>query len=104
MTTLTIKTNHQPRNTLTWDELSEKERAEFSDYLETDEQRENATFMRYRGWCYNLGEFLSTNVSTNGMAGSFPGWDGYAADSFSSGVLVKFVDEYDSVIAATYYS
>jgi len=31
-------------------------------------------------------------------------WDGYQSDSFYSGVLVKYVEDFERVIMATYYS
>jgi hypothetical protein len=97
---LTIKTNNQFRNTLYGYELTAKERAEF-DYL-TDEEIQDRSFVRYRGWCYDLSEFMRCNLN-----GSFPewaNWDGYSSDSAFSGVLVKYSADFEQVKLATYYS
>jgi hypothetical protein len=91
---LTIKTNNVPRDVLYWFDLSDKERKDF-DYIKDDE---SPTFFRYRGNVYDLGEF---------MRHAFPdlsGWDGYSPDSYFSGVVVRFVDDYDRVVCGTYFA
>jgi hypothetical protein len=99
---ITIKTNHRARHTLDWHELTAKERKKF-DYLDSDEKQIGATFVRYRGWTYDLGEF--TRVPAEMFQGK---WDGYSSDSFFSGVLIKYVDDgwgdLADVVMATYYS
>lgn len=78
---LKVTTNNVPRLMLDFSELSEAERAQF-DYIGEDGE---GAFIRYRGWTYDLGEFLR-GPSDVGLAG----WDGYSSDSFFSGVVVKF--------------
>lgn len=98
---ITIKTNHQFRETITWDDLTAKEQKEF-DYLDSDDERMCATFVRYRGNVYDLGEFM--RVDEHNPFHTL-GWHGYTSDTFFSGVLVKF-DRHDMerVLVATYYS
>ena len=106
MSKLTIRTNHKPRPVLQRYELTEKESAEF-DYLAPDE----GSFFRYKGHVYNLGEFCRVIAPGAGRMHptecdnpGFAGWDCYASDSFFSGVLVKYVDDLESVIVAQYFS
>lgn len=98
-----ITTNNQIRPILHWWELTEKEKKEF-DYLDTENERDFSSFFRYKGQVYDLGEFMRV-----GNIPEFKGWDGYASDSFFSGVLVKYpVDEWGSmeegIIVGWYYS
>jgi hypothetical protein len=106
MSKITIRTNHKPRPVLQRYELTEKESAEF-DYLAPDE----GSFFRYKGQVYDLGEF--SRVIVPGAERMHPmecdnpgfaGWDGYASDSFFSGMLVKYTDGFESVIVAQYFS
>ena len=92
--TMTIKTNNVPRDVLFWYELTDAERAEF-DYLDSEVAQSDASFFRHRGNVYDLGEF---------MVSSIKGWDGIRSDSYFSGMLVRYVDGWQRVIVATYYS
>lgn len=95
-----IKTNWQPRNVIYWHELTDKEKEEFN-YLDSEDEQESAAFFRYKGWTYDLGEFMRIGPTR------LTGWekfDGYLSDSFFSGILVRYVDHHaEQVIAATYY-
>ena len=97
---ITIRTNGQFRDVVYWYELTEKERAEF-DYLDS-EARQEASFVRYRGWTYDLGEFMATR----GMPEFSPlaKWDGYHSDSYFSGVLVRYGRDFERVLMATFYA
>lgn len=89
-----IKTNNQPRDVLTWYDLTPAEQKEF-DYLEEGE----GSFFRYKGWVYDLGEFTRADHS------SIPDkWQGYISHSYFSGVLVRYASDYESVIVGSYYS
>lgn len=101
---MTIKCNNVPRDVLHWYDLTEKERKEF-DYLESESSQQDATFFRYKGNVYDLGEYTSMNKSVAPHP-QRPGWerfDGYASDSFFSGTLIRYVDDYERVIVATYF-
>lgn len=99
--TLTIKTNNVPRPIIRAWVLTNKEREEF-DYLDwaaIDDGRDDADFFRYKGQLYDLGEFMRTPNS-----GDFDSWDGYRSDSFFSGLLVKFANDFEDVIVGRYCS
>lgn len=96
---VTVKTNHQYRNTLYAYELTEKERKEFDYY--TDEEFKFATFVRYKGNIHDLGEFM-WNASMMKEGGG--GWHGYSSDSYFSGLLVKYSDDHEQVVMGRYYS
>ena len=93
----TIVSNRQARDVLYWHDLTAKEQAQF-DYLDTEQAQEDATFFRYKGATYNLGEFMRTNSP------ELKAWDGIATDSYFSGTLVKMVDHGEGVIVGRCYS
>lgn len=95
---MTITTNHVPRNVIDAYELTAAERAEF-DYLPwqaIDAGEDSASFFRYRGELYDLGEFVATD-RTRELRPRSPlcAWDGYRSDSFFSATVVRYVyDEF----------
>jgi hypothetical protein len=98
---LTIRCNNVRRFTIDAYELTTKERKEF-DYLDwpaIEAGNDGATFFRYLGQLYDLGEFTRCEHAF-GMAE----WDGYFAHCMSSGVLVKYVDNGEAVIVGMYFS
>lgn len=95
-----IVCNNVPRNLIYGFELSEKERAEF-DYIEREEF-ETHEFFRYKGSIYDMGEFARIDGAIAPQRKGWEKFDGYASDSFFSGVLVKYVDS-DRVLVATYF-
>lgn len=101
-----IVTNHNRRRILDASDLTVKE-AEWFDYLDWDKLEkgeDSASFFRYRGNVYDLGEFQRVPNYEH-----FQQWDGYQSDSFFSGIVVKYYsdrnfDPYDDfVIVGTYY-
>jgi hypothetical protein len=103
---LTIRTNNHARPVLSRWELTPKESADF-DYLADDE----GSFFRYRGQVYDIGEFCRVIAPgtksmhpTECASPDFAGWDGYLSDSFFSGMLVRYVDDCESVIVGVYTS
>jgi hypothetical protein len=100
MSELQIRTNNKPREILYWYDLTAKEQAEH-DYLDTPEEQDSASFMRYRGWVYYLPDFVRPAPDA---PKSMRKWHGYSPDSYFSGVLIKYVDDFDRVVAATYFS
>jgi hypothetical protein len=101
---VTIKTNNVPRFTIDAWELTPDERKEF-DYLNwsaIEDGSDSATFFRYKGQLYDLGEFMHTR----GLPEFSPlvKWDGYLSDSFFSGILVRYCEDHESVIVATFYA
>lgn len=98
MSKLEIITNNHPRPVLRWNHLTEKERAEF-DWLDTEDSQMESEFMRYKGAVYYLGDFMRVPD-----APEFKPWNGYAPDSYFSGVLVRYDPDGETVTAGRYYS
>ena len=99
MSDVTIISNNKPRLTLYWHDLTAKEQADH-DYLDSQESQECASFVRYKGYAYNIGEFMRVAKDSDHM----PGWHGYHSDSYFSGILLKLCDDSDYVIMGRYYS
>jgi hypothetical protein len=82
---------------------SERETFDYVDWDAIERGEDSASFFRYRGETYDLGDFQRT--SDLGFSSDFRQWDGVASDSFFSGVLVRYADEScETVIVARYYS
>ena len=98
-----IKTNNITRHLVYGYELSEKESSEF-DYLTPDELNDRE-FVRYKGRVYDMGEFtrIDKPVAQHPQRDGWENWHGYISDSFFSGVLVRFLDDGESVVMATYF-
>ena len=93
-----ITTNNVPRDVIDASELTPAERAEF-DYLNwpaIDAGTDSASFVRYHGELIDLGTFMRTD--------GFPGWDGFAGDSYFSGTLIRLVDDGERAIVARVYA
>jgi hypothetical protein len=94
----TITTNHVPRDILDGYELSADERADFDyiDWTAIDAGEDSASFFRYRGSLYDLGEFSTTY----GMPEFSPlrQWDGYLGESFFSAIVVRYCDDHERVV------
>lgn len=97
-----IVTNNQPRHLIYGFELSESEKQEF-DYLD---DIGSASFFRYKGNLYDLGEFMriDANIAPHPQREDWENWQGYASDSYFSGVLVRYDSDNESVIVGSYYS
>ena len=90
----TVKTNNVPRATFSGYELTDKEKAEF-DYYAPDELGD-ASFFRYKGEVYDIGEFLLAPESLKP-------WHGYSSSSYFSGIVIKCDDRMENVIVGAYY-
>ena len=95
-----IVTNNQPRDILTWYDLTPAEQKEF-DYLEEGE----GSFFRYKNQVYDLGEFVRIEASftPHPQCECWERWHGYASDSYFSGVLVRCTSDCDQVIVGQYF-
>jgi hypothetical protein len=108
MADIVIRTNNVPRDFVDAWELSQKERAEFDyiDWQAIEDGRDSATFFRYKGVLYDLGEFL--RLHDNGRVqmargdSPFASWDGYMSDSFFSGLVIRLVDNGERCIVGRY--
>ena len=97
---ISIKTNNKPRDILQWNNLTVKERAEF-DWLKTEAEQDEASFIRYRGWVYCLSEFMSLRITGTP---EFKPWHGVHNDTYFSGVLVRYVEHGEAVVCGMFYS
>lgn len=90
-----ITTNNVPRDVIDACQLTPAERKEF-DYLPWDKIEAgegSASFFRYRGATYDLGEFMTTTAPFGWPAMHALGWHGYLADSFFSAIVVRYADD-----------
>lgn len=97
MSDLTIITNNVPRDIIEGWELTSSEREDF-DYLDwnaIDGGLDSASFVRYKGQLYDLGDFEAATL--------FPGWNGYVSDTFFSGILVRWVNT-EQVVMGRFFS
>ena len=94
-----ISTNNQPRELLAFHELPEPIRQTEFDYVTGEIEQHTPRFFQYRDWWYDSHEFL-TCLSTLNLSD----WHGYQPDSFFSGVVIRFTEDYEQVIVGTYTS
>lgn len=96
-----IISNNQPRPVIDASELTQTEREEFDylDWSEIEKGNDSATFFRYKGQLYDLGD-----CGHIGAAFGLQGWHGYYADTAWSGVLVRLTSDCDHVVVGRYYS
>ena len=87
-----IITDHKPRAIVYGYELTKKQRANF-DWIPCDEI-DSHCFIKYKRAVYSLSEFMKSPI---------PFFDGFTADSYFSGVGIRFVDS-ETVIVGRVYS
>ncbi len=100
-----VKTNRVPREVLNaWDlTLKERNQFDFIDWRAVDAGNDDHAFFRYRGELHYLGDFMRwAAMSTTEAPTWMDQWDGYRADSFSDGLLVRWA-EADRVVVGSYY-
>lgn len=103
MSELRVITNGKPRDVVYAHELTQTERAEV-DYLDWDaieDGRDSASFFRYAGSLYDLGEFMTTSMPFGSPELARLGWDGYLSDSFFSAVVVRYVEDNERIVVGT---
>lgn len=97
-----VITNNVPRDVIEAHELTPKEREQFSyiDWPAVERGEASASFFRYRGNIYDLGEFTRDYGITKGagLPEHLANWDGYMSESFFSAVVVRYVEDYERVI------
>lgn len=105
METLTVRTNHQPRDLFSACELSESELEKYClGYIEGDDMLSYRLF-RYKGNVYDVNEFVAFLPPWgNPNSPLAKDWDGIQSDTHFSGILVKYTNDYESVIVGTYFS
>ena len=104
MTEVTIISNQVPRDIVDSWELTASERTDF-EYLDWDKLEageDSASFFRYKGEVYDLGDFPAVDRRP-GMDRFFQAWDGILSDTFFSGILVRYCDDLESVVVGRFY-
>ena len=99
---MTVKTNNQPRALkCLFDFTLEKQELIKKTFDWLDDIESTCSFFEYRGWIYHLEDFLDATTSSDDVT---QGWDGYAADSYFSGTLVKLCSDPDYVVVGRWCS
>ena len=108
MENLEIVTDGVERDIVSWLGLTDEERAEF-DYLDAGHQEE-ASFFRFQGKIYNLGEFCRISgrssiddISVLRVDDDSPlfQWDGYLTEAYDSMILVRYTDDKEAIVIGT---
>lgn len=87
-----IKTNNQPRENLTWRQLSPKEQKEFNYF----DPSNIGQFFRYRGNVYDIEDAMRIEGVED--------WHGCYSETAFSGVLIKVSSDGETVIVGRYFS
>lgn len=108
---LNIRTDNKFRDLVSWIELPEKWQKEFA-YV-ADEDRYSPRFVKYKGQYYDTCD--TQRITTEG--GAFAGWamqvkpddplakwHAIASDSFFSGMVFKFDEDFEKVVVGVYTS
>src|SRR5213080_1541983 len=96
---ITVITNNVPRPVIDGWQLTPAERAEF-DYINWDAVEagnDSASFFRYLGQLYDLNDGFEIHIP-EGAPGR---WDGFQSDSFFSGIVIRFCDDFEYVVVGT---
>jgi hypothetical protein len=91
-----ITTNNQPRDLLSFWDLSDKEQRQArSDFEWLEDIESDYGFFRYRGQLFHLANFTRSPQK---------GWDGHQADSYFSGTLVRLSADCEAVTVGRWLS
>jgi hypothetical protein len=93
---ITIVTNNVPRTLVSFNDLRKEDQADF-DYI-GEYDKDSPRFFAYKGAWYDANEYMRCPDTCE----AFKDWDGYAGDSYFSGTLIKYVDNYERVIVGRY--
>lgn len=91
-----IKTDNKRREILYWFDLTPKEQEEHKDDYDSVQE---SSFVRYRGYLYDLGECMALDKHPES---DLRDWDGYWGDTYFSSTICKTIDS-DWVIMGRAY-
>ena len=92
---MVITTNNHRRELLALDQIP-TDAAEVFDYI-TGEDRYSPRMVQYRGEWYDVNDVDGHAINVH-----IRGWDTYASDSFFSGLVFRYEDDYETVAVGTY--
>jgi hypothetical protein len=94
-----VKTDRKWKQFRYRDEVPESVLEDQFDYLDEDEAFDG--FFQYHGHWYHLSDFMRIPP---GFGLPYEEWDGYASDSYFSGVLIKVSSDGEEYMVGTYIS
>ena len=106
MSEITVITNNAHRDVIYGYELTAEEREQF-DYIAWDEPDNDSdvhNFFRYKGELYDLEEFQPTTQLHSPETKELREWSGYMSDTFFSGMVIRYVENFERVVVGRYYS
>ncbi len=95
---VSIITNHHWHDFIFASEVPKKVWKDQFDHLDPDEASD--MFFKYRNCWYHISDFM--RIDAQPADDPFKDWDGYAADSAFSGVLLKVSRHGDQYMVGTY--
>lgn len=105
MANLTIITNNRPRDLLCLADIPKHIAIDEFGYIDSGEFY-TPRIVAYRGAFYDVNEFTRTpnNEPARQELNDLSAWDGYQSNSYFSGVVLRYVDNFERVIVGRYYS
>ena len=100
MSGLEIITNNKPRDIIGWNMIPKDVQEQDFDWVD-ESIEDDMNFFAYKGKFYCLEEYMAIRHCPYK---EFEGWDGYSNDSAFSGTLIKYVNDFESVVVATFMS
>jgi hypothetical protein len=94
--TVTIKTDHKWRDLVYRSDVPADVLADQFSYQNAEEVLDG--FFCYRGYWYHLDRFMVCDSD------DLKNWDGYASDSYFSGVLIRLSPDGEQIKIGSYYS
>jgi hypothetical protein len=91
---MNVTTNNKPRPLLTWEDIPVAHRETWLDYVEEGE-RQDHRFFKYGDWWFDTHEFCLARGDLAQL-----GWAVWQTQSAFDAVLVKYSEDYESVVVA----
>jgi len=104
MSELKIITNNHYRPVLYSYELTKKEYGYYVPDLFEAERMDEMTFFRYKGEVYLLNDFMIIESTMLLHYPEMKNWQSYMDDSYFSGIVIKYDEQFKNVIVGLYLS
>lgn len=89
---ITIRSNFHKIDIVCGWQLTDREKREF-DYYSTLSELHEASFFRYKGRVYDMGEFCI--FQDKNRPKEFQAWEAYSSYTYSSGLVIRFAPDTD---------